>query len=313
MDSAAALLEKTGHYAEAIAFLDPLVRSTPWEAAFRLRLAKAQILAGTDRSAGRDSLGKIAAAPENPYSQRVEAALALSGSGIFTDFGSVELKLLAGDFKSITFGAADQPFFYEARLRAARSSTDARQRVQILTKALEDIPSRDDARVPLFYAASSLHSDEFAMASIEPILRDQRFRPLVPRNADDEEEIFNSSEDSKEQVRGTAPAYGSMKLQPAQEAQFYRSVGVVLMRLDRFAEALAYLQAAQKLEKNPAQRKEIAGDIADVRASLRREQVNTARQPILHADLEQDRLVRPRLVARPMPLAKQASKAGEKP
>ena len=50
MDSAAALLEKTGHYAEAIAFLDPLVKSTPWESAFRMRLAKAQISAGTDTS-----------------------------------------------------------------------------------------------------------------------------------------------------------------------------------------------------------------------------------------------------------------------
>ena len=313
MDSAAALLEKTGHYAEAIAFLDPLVRSTPWEAAFRLRLAKAQILAGTDTKAARDSLGKIAAASQNPYSQRVEAALALSGSGSFTGFGSVELKLLAGDSKSITFGAVDQPFFYEARLTAARSSTDSRQKMQILTRALEDIPSRDDARIPLFYAASSLHSDEFAMASIEQILRDQRFRPLVPRNADGEDDIFNSNEDSKEQERETGPLRGSTKLQPAQQAQFYRSTGAVLMRLDRFAEALAYLQAAQKLEKNPARRKEIAGDIADVRASLQREQVNTARQPILHADLEQDRLVRPRLVARPIALTKPASKGGEKP
>ena len=48
MDSAAALLEKTGHNAEAIAFLDPLAKSTPWEPAFRVRLAKAQIAAGTN-------------------------------------------------------------------------------------------------------------------------------------------------------------------------------------------------------------------------------------------------------------------------
>ena len=42
LDPAAALLEKTGHYGEAIEFLEQLVRSAPWEATYRLRLAKAK-------------------------------------------------------------------------------------------------------------------------------------------------------------------------------------------------------------------------------------------------------------------------------
>jgi predicted Zn-dependent protease len=313
MDSAAALLEKTGHNAEAIAFLDPLVKSTPWEPAFRMRLAKAQIAAGTNPGGAHESLARIAAAPQDSYSERVEAASALSGSRHTTEFGSAELKLLAGDSKSIAVAGADRPFFYDARLRATQNSSDAHLRVQILSNALADTPAREDARIPLFQAAASLHSDEFALASIEEMLRDQRIRQVASGDTSNEEEILSSNEDSEEQEQEAPPVYGPTKLPPAQQAQLAQSVGLVLIRLHRFAEALAYFQAARKLENSPAQRKEIAGEISDVRARLRRQQINAARQPILHADLEQDRLVRPRLVARSAPPAKPSAKPGERP
>ncbi len=313
MDAAAALLEKTGHNAEAIAFLDPLVKSTPWEPAFRLRLARAQISARTDTSGAQDSLAKITAASRNPYNHRVEAALMLSGSRHATEFGSAELKLLGGDSRSITLAAADQPFFYDARVRAAQYSGDAHQKMQILTRVLEDTPARDDARIPLFHAAVSVHSDAFALASIDKMLREQRIRQLAPSETNDEEEILRFDEGPAEQDEEAPPVYGPTKLLPAQQAQLARSVGVVLMRLHRFSEALSYLQAARKLEKTPAQRKELAAEISDVRTHLRSEQLNAARQPILHAGLQQDRLVRPRLVARSAPPAKPAAKPGERP
>ncbi len=311
MDSAAALLEKTGHNAKAIAFLDPLVKSTPWEPAFRARLAKAQIAAGTNASGAQDSLARIAGSPQNSYSQRVEAALALSGAHHGAEFGSAELKLLSGDPKSITSASADQPFFYDARVIAAQNSSDARQKVQILSNALADTLARDDARIPLFHAAASLHSDEFALASLGQMLRDQRIRQVVSRDGSNEAEMLSSEEDAGEQE--TSPVYASLTFQVAQQAQLAHSVGVVLMRLHQFPEALAYFQTAQQLEKNPDRRKELAAKIKDVRAVLRRQQLNAARQPILHADLEQDRLVRPRLVARSAPPVKPAAKPGERP
>jgi hypothetical protein len=311
LDSSAALLEKTGHNAEAIAFLDPLVKSTPWEPAFRVRLAKAQIAAGANARGAQDSLARIAAGPQDPYSQRVEAALALSGSGHAAGFGSAELKLLAGDPKSITLASADQPFFYEARVIAVQNSSDARKKVQILSNALADTPARDDARIPLFHAAVSLHSDEFALASLGQILRDQRIRQVVSGDSGNEAEMLSSEEDAREQE--TSPVYASVTLQAAQQAQLAQSVGIVLLRLHQFPEALACFRTARQFEKNPDRRKELGAEISDVRALLRRQQRNAARQPILHADLEQDRLVRPRLVARSAPPVKPAAKPGERP
>lgn len=84
-------------------------------------------------------------------------------------------------------------------------------------------------------------------------------------------------------------------------------------RLNRLNQALPYLQLAQKLEKAPARKKEIAVEIASVKTRLRRQRLNARRQPILHAELEQDRVVRPRLVARSGLPARANAKAGEKP
>ena len=59
LEPAAALLEKTRHNAEAVEFLDQLVKSAPWDASYRLRLAQAK-LAGRMRRAHRLSLwGKV--------------------------------------------------------------------------------------------------------------------------------------------------------------------------------------------------------------------------------------------------------------
>jgi predicted Zn-dependent protease len=312
MDSAAALLEKTGHPAEALEFLTRLVKATPWEPGYRLRLAKVQLATGTWADVAHEILTQTASAPQNPYSLRLEATSALSGIHNGADLGSAELNLLAGEIKSITPTEADHPFFYDARLRAAQNTAEARAKVQILTKALEDTPAREDTRIPLFQAAVSAHEDEFALAAIEQMLREQRIPQVVPNVASDEEEIISDDRsDADQRVEGSA--YAAAKLPPTQQAQIARAVGLTLARLNRLTAALGYIQVALKLEKTPPRKKEIAMELADIKARLRRQQLNAARQPILHADLEQDRLVRPRVVARAAPAAKLSAKSGERP
>ena len=85
-----------------------------------------------------------------------------------------------------------------------------------------------------------------------------------------------------------------------------------MIRLNRLDDALRYLRVAQKLETGPALRNKISSTITDVSTRLRRQQLNAARQPILHEALEQDRLVRPRLLARVAPPAKALIKGGTK-
>jgi hypothetical protein len=90
-------------------------------------------------------------------------------------------------------------------------------------------------------------------------------------------------------------------------------IGDTMIRLNRLADAVSYYQTARQLETAAADRKTIYRKITDAKASLRIQQQNAARQPILHEPLEQDRVVRPQLIARvtPVPKAK-TSKGGMK-
>jgi hypothetical protein len=315
LDSAAALLEKTGHHVEAVAFLDQLVKSTPWEPSFRLRLAKAKIAAAHDTGSAQEMLANIAAASPAPYAMRVEAALALAGVHPQSDFGSEELQLLAGDSGSIAAAAADKPFFYDARLKAAQNASDAHAKLHLLEEALAGTAARDEARIPLFNVAAGQHADEFALASIEKLLRDQLLLRPTRTASDEEEEILNSGQTNAEsgEEESSTPEIIRTKLSPSQQAQISRVVGEVLDRLNRLNLAQSYLQLAQKLEKAPARQKEIGVELVSVKTRLRRQQVNAARQPLLHAELEQDRVVRPRLVASSVAPTRGNAKAGEKP
>ena len=312
MDSAAALFEKTGHPAEAIEFLLMLAKSTPWEPTYRLRLAKVQLATASGMNLAHKSLREIASAPENAYSLRREATSTLSGIHNGLDLGCAELNLLARDVRTITRAEADHPFFYDARLQAAQNTADPRAKIQILAKTLADTPAREDARIPLFQAAVAAHEDEFALASIEHMLRDQRIRQVIPNVVGSEEETISDDRydaDQHTEVR----IYAGAKLSPERQAQIARQVGLAFARLNRLGEALAYMQVALNLEKAPPGKKEIAVELADIKAQLRRQQLNAARQPILRADLEQDRVVRPRVVAKASPATKLSGKPGERP
>ena len=311
MDSAAALLEKTGHPAEAIAFLEPLAKSTPWEANYRFRLAKAQLAVARDNGGAQESLAKIAADGADLYTVRVQSAEALGGVSA-KNLGSAELNLLAGGLKDMTSASADYAFFYDARLAAAQNSSEASVKMRILASALADTPSREDARLRFFRVAESLRLDQTALASIEQLMRDQRLRQVVPRNPSDEEEVLSDEEASRveEQV---SPVTKTVEIQPYEQAETLRAVGSALARLQRLNEAAGYLQAAQKLEKAAAVKKAITAELLEVQARVRREKSNQARQPILHEELEQNRLVRPRLVARAMKPTKPSAQKGAQP
>ena len=310
MDSSAALFEKTGHPAEAVMFLEPLAKATPWEPSFPLRLAKAHLAAAGDKTAPAQSLAKLAAASENPYALRVQAAKALAGIPQPSDFESAELKLLAAGTKDITPAAADHPYFYDSRLAGAQNSTDPHAKMELLAKALADSPSREDARVPFFRAAVSIPEDQRALASIEQLLQRRQLGRVAPANPNDEEILGSEQDDASQGEVETSPG---LTMQPSQQAGLAHEVALAMLRLDRLDEAASYLQIAQKLEKSPAESKRIAAQLQDVRARLRREHTNAARRPILHAELEQDRLVRPRLLAQTAAPARTVAKPGGQP
>lgn len=71
----------------------------------------------------------------------------------------------------------------------------------------------------------------------------------------------------------------------------------VFERLNRLNDAERYLQLGARLESAPARRATLRHRLAAVRAILKRQAGNAARRPIIHSALEQDRTVRPQLIA----------------
>jgi tetratricopeptide (TPR) repeat protein len=306
LDPAAALLEKTGHNAEAIEFLDQLVKSAPWEPSYRLRLANAKLAAGKDYAAAQDALAVIAAGSSSSYDLRLKAAVALVGRP-HSDLGSAELNLLASGPNAITTAASDKFYFYDARIRAAQNVTDTQTRIQLLSHCVIDFPRRDEARVPLFEAAFAAQSDEYALGVIEPLFRTQFLR--TPTSSEEEQIISSSDEEGnsdESEISSATPA----NLSRAQEARVAQMIGDTMARLDRLPDAVAYYEIARHAETSPAARKTLLRKISDAKAAMRIQQQNAARQPLLHEALEQDRVVQPKLIARATSTPKTAASKG---
>ncbi|HSY91887.1 MAG TPA: hypothetical protein VK812_10980 [Candidatus Binatus sp.] len=310
LDPAAALLEKAGHDAEAVEFLDQLVKSAPWDASYLLRLAKAKLAADHDASAANEALTLIAAGPNTLYDLRLKAAVALDGRP-HSDLGSAELNLFAGTSTEFTTSAADKFYFYATRIKAAQNVADAQTKLQLLNHCIIDFPRRDEARVSLFQAAVALHSYEYAVGIIEPLPQSLFLQNEVAEAGSEEEQIVSSGyegEDSDD--RAHVPATAAEKFSRAQQAQVAQMIGDTMMRLSRLADAVAYYGSARRLESSPAVRKSLARKIVQAKSALRIQQQNAARQPLLHEALEQDRVVRPRLLARVTPTVKSAAAQG---
>ncbi|MGA7752018.1 MAG: hypothetical protein WCB05_04285, partial [Candidatus Sulfotelmatobacter sp.] len=314
LDPAAALLEKTNHNAEAVEFLEQLVKSATWDASYRLRLAKAKLAAGRDQTSALESLSSIASAANASYDLRLNAASALGGR-THQSLGSGELDLLAGS-GAVNFAAADKFYFYEARMKAAEQTTDVQAKMQLLSHCVIDFPRRDASRVPLFQAAVGAQSDGYALGILEPILQTPFLRNPASPVINEEEQIASSGDESggEEESQGGANSVGAAgaQLSRAQQAHFAQMIADAMSRAGRSSDALSYYQTARHSENSPAVRKTLAARIAAVKSALSAERENASRQPLLHEALEQDRVVRPRLLAR-VDSASRSAKGGQNP
>ncbi len=314
LDPAAALLEKTNHNAEAVEFLEQLVKSAPWDASYRLRLAKAKLAAGQDQTSALESLSSIASAANASYDLRLNAASALGGR-THPSLGSGELDLLAGS-GAVNFAAADKFYFYEARMKAAEQTTDVQAKMQLLSHCVIDFPRRDASRVPLFQAAVGAQSDGYALGILEPILQTPFLRNPASPVINEEEQIASSGDESggEEESQSGANSLGTAgaQLSRAQQAHLAQMIADAMSRAGRSSDALSYYQTARHFENSPAVRKTLAARIAEVKSALSTERENASRQPLLHEALEQDRVVRPRLLAR-VDSASRSAKGGLNP
>jgi Tfp pilus assembly protein PilF len=285
-DPAAALLMRTGHPAEAAAFLEELVHAVPWNADYRVRLAQAHIAARQNPEAAGKELVAVASAPDVPYASRLSAAKALTGAA--PALGSRELNLMVQD-RSATANDANQPFFFAARLKAAES-LPAAARIALLRAALEDDPAGEAARIPLLKAATEVGDYYLAIAVMKPYLSSAELETMSdhPPNPDEEDAAMQDGR-AEETIRAFA------KLSVKERAEINRDLGMAFERTNGLAQALPYWQRAYRLESDPAVKAQINRQAQQIRLVQRRREANRARQPEIHSELEQQHVVRPRL------------------
>jgi cellulose synthase operon protein C len=321
LDSAAGLLEKSDHPAEALPFLTTLANNTPWKPEYRLRLATARLRAQTSSDA-RDNqsaiadLTAVASSSEAGYAVRARAAIALKGRGGAPDLHSAELALLASG-RAILPQQADKPYFLPARIAAANAAP-ASARPGILRKAIAVAPG-DPLRLRIFRAEFALGHNELALAAIQPLLESPGGYVQTAREeafADIDDGTVAADEDASTAVDGnqaapdngnpgfvegaddTAVAYAplpSLLTGIKVRVDFALAVATLYERAGNDEQALAYVRFAARWNESAASGAEIDRRMAALLLRVKTERENNSRRPIIHDSLDQAVLVRPRI------------------
>jgi hypothetical protein len=177
----------------------------------------------------------------------------------------------------------------------------------MLENALADAPDRDTVRIPLFYAFATLKQDRLALSSIEPLLQRDYLVGLSgrsERSAASEDQQVETDEPVAAAPTVAAPdaAYGEVPANrsdapPGERAELATAVARSYSNLGALETSLRYYRMALNGKLPETARAEVAKNISSIRAAIRRNANNAQRMPVIHKEVEQNHLVRPRLVA----------------
>lgn len=307
LDPAASLLARTGHHAESAEFFAQLVKAKPWDTTARLRLAQEQIAGASDVNAARKSAVTVATDAQALYADRVQAAEMLGADA--PSLGSGELDWLAHE-KTSPAEAADKQFFYPARVKAAGKAGASDVRVRLLRNALDQSQDADSARIPLFFALAASAQHRLAISALEPALKSgllsspHRGQSWQPVSGDYE---TNATEFDETQVEdAVAISSTQMKHSNEQRARIAATLAGSHAKLEQFDSALQYFRLAARLETSKPAKAQLVKERDAMSAILRRIATNKLRAPDIHKELDQHKLVEPRLTTE-----KQSAQANE--
>lgn len=255
LPAAAELLIKTGNKAEAREFLAARVKAVPWDLESRVKLG--------DASPGRS--------PEAPYEVRLNAAELAPGSG----FGSGELDLLAGR-ATPSLAAAEKPYFYSARLKAAEAAKP-QDHVALLMGAIAIDPKPLAPRLRLVRAAIDSGNPQTALSALESQV--QQFR------------YYLNNDESDTDLGWVVTSFLSEASDAAERAAAARDLGKASADLGVWRQAVLLYRISLGIEPSA----ETRAALDQAKAKLERLAENTRRGPVIGKELGQAQLVEPRL------------------
>jgi cellulose synthase operon protein C len=275
LDPAAALLEKTGHVADAVPFLADLVKAEPWNWDARERLAVAQGAA--------DPLTTVAKSGEALYANRTAAALAVRKLKAAALTGTDSELMLLSSQNALTEVAVAKPYYAVSRIEAASSMTataaNAAARVKLIAGAIAIDPRAEGQKLALFRVALEARQDALAVAVAGQILPAYLFEGQAEAQGDVHGNDAELSPWIADQFASNLPM--------ADRVAMARGLGDAEQRLGNGRAALFAYQVAERLQ--PADR--IRRAIEAIRTQREIDAKNNARRPLVTDNLDQDRLV----------------------
>jgi tetratricopeptide (TPR) repeat protein len=309
-DFAATLLEHTHHPAEAIPFLQSLVSEVPWDASYRLRLARAQ-LATSALDAAQHNLIAVASDASAPYDLRVQATTVLAGThpASTPDLGSGEL----ADLFNPTPAAARQPYFAAARIAAAAlPSTSAGDRDAFFRESIAlspDSPTGVHTRLALLVNQPLNANPSATLAILNSLNQQAQNSPASYAAAEDASDTTAATPEATPQNQAPTPAAlppGALTLDLPARIRLANQLASAWERDGDLPTALSYAQLALDLQTatlrfsdqtaphNPPDPALLHRRDA-LKTAVELDRRNAARIPTLHRELAQSNQIRPRL------------------
>jgi len=287
MDSAASLLRQHQRFSEEIEFIQPLAEALPWEASYRVRLATAELAGNPHAQQFLDMLAAAAADPKATYAERLAAARALEGRGqVRPATGSGELDQLVRGCPSAE--EASKPYYVEARLAATACAHDDKTNERILRTAIAIAPGDTALRLQYVRAAFRVGLDAQALVAAEPILESGAF--YGQRYTEGNDALLSAGSYGQH----TLPVLSTLQAEDAAELTWWAIHAREKRHENDQAQKLAQIASAQ--EHDPARRKAFETETKRLETEVARERENEDRAPKIHVELDQDRVVRPRLL-----------------
>jgi len=172
-------------------------------------------------------------------------------------------------------------------MAAAACATDKKVKERLLHSAIADSPDNAELRIEYVSAAFEAGSDARALLAAEPILAGGSF--YGQRSAP----AYDSSEDEDDVGSQKTPVLPTIKPEDANKLTWF----AIRAREKRHeaSEALKLTRNAAALEHDQVRRSALEKEQQRLETDAARESENAARAPNIHKDLDQDRVVRPRV------------------
>ncbi|MGD1158141.1 MAG: hypothetical protein ABSA41_20295 [Terriglobia bacterium] len=317
LEAAGDLLVKMGHPAEAAEFYALRVKAVPWDTEARLKLAKGEAAANTQRNDAIQLLTSVASSPNADYATRAAAAESLTAvKAPAPNLGSAELEWLA---RAGPVAAAESPGFFFARIRAAREAADATTKIRLLLDAIAlrpegfsqrfagsppaaANPEGVSPRLLLFQAAAAANQYELALSALTPLM-DQSIMISPPPESPESEAPSEEIEQPGHRNYLWTSFLSGQELDASQKSVIAAQMAGAFQKLDRLREAARLWEVGSMLAADDSLRSQATHELEQVQAQLKLEQADRERRPVITDHLEQEGSVRPRLLGRSGPLA----------